>query len=113
MLQTQKKFCNYPDEVKTELGKASSSGLFEKKNHPYLESVKTGYCRGGVDYAGGGVFYYWQKYVDQFFFKFWLIACGHYSRNSIGNRVALFRKFFSQVRNLQELKINLQVLTIL
>ena len=36
MLQTQKKFCEYLDNIKKELGKASSSGLFEEG-----ECVKT------------------------------------------------------------------------
>lgn len=42
MLQIQKKFCDYLDNVKTELGKASSSGLFEelKKNIHISESLK-------------------------------------------------------------------------
>ena len=42
MLQTQKKFCDYLDEIKTKLGKASSSGLFEelKKNIYTSEALK-------------------------------------------------------------------------
>ena len=42
MLNTQKTFCDYLDNVKTELGKASSSGLFEelKKNIHISESLK-------------------------------------------------------------------------
>ena len=42
MLQTQKRFCDYLDNVKTELGKASSSGLFEelKKNIHTSEALK-------------------------------------------------------------------------
>ena len=42
MLQTQKEFCDYLDNVKTELGKASSSGLFEelKKNIHTSEALR-------------------------------------------------------------------------
>lgn len=42
MLQTQKRFCDYLDNVKTELGKASSSGLFEEqqKNIHTSEALK-------------------------------------------------------------------------
>ena len=42
MLQTQKKFCDYLDEIKTKLGKASPSGLFEelKKNIYTSEALK-------------------------------------------------------------------------
>ena len=42
MLQTQKKFCDYLDEIKTKLGKASASGLFEelKKNIYTSEALK-------------------------------------------------------------------------
>ena len=44
MLQTQKMFLDYLDEVKTELGQAGSSGLFEElqKNIPTLEALKQG-----------------------------------------------------------------------
>ncbi len=42
MLQTQKRFCDYLDNVKTELGKARSSGLFEEveKNIHTSEALK-------------------------------------------------------------------------
>ena len=42
MLQIQNFFCDYLDNVKTELGKASSSGLFEElKNNIHIsESLK-------------------------------------------------------------------------